>query len=347
MPELAPPTLHFARGVFASNIASTPPDTLLIAVLVNPVHVSVISKIPPTVHSTAQPGSPPVPVTISLSSPETNSSCVIQGRSTAFAVTLSLVVHEPAFSNVQPVAVTSVTKSKAPGPTVPSSVPVHLTAVPPLGAFKSDSKSEPTDLDLMLTGEVIAAPFNNHSGPANAAADPIAPIANRTTMARPNIFACFIVLNYSLSLEGWSTDFRWRSSFQVRGLRGRFLPPAGIPTGGTAFGTIPETIPCCQAQSRPMFLTRVHRLPRTHVEPGNPAQYSVPGLSEAPREGSAHSPGEDRPRPLVRPAADWWHSSSPTSALSPAIQRKTPDAPRRIWGMMQRIPSGSTPAGGW
>lgn len=152
-------------------------------------------KTPMTKHSTVQPGSPPVPETISLSPPETNSSSVFHGMSTAFMVTPLLASHTPFFpvSNEQTVGVIFVTSSLAPGPTLPSPVSLHRIAVAPPVAFKSDNKSSPTVLDLIVTGDVIGAPFNNHSGPANAAADPIAQTANAATRAGPNSFT-FLLL---------------------------------------------------------------------------------------------------------------------------------------------------------
>jgi len=198
MPEVALPRVQLAVSG-ASNVASTPSDTLIAnGAAAADVHVSWTLMIPPTVHSTLQPGFPPVPERGMCVFDPTVVKPVNQGRFTATAVTLSPAVQEPFLPdwNEQLVAVIELTAPIAPGPTVPLSVPVHSMATAPPVADKSASKSLPTDVELMLIGLVIGFPFDNHCK-ADADADATAEIANTATSARPMIFIRVIMCSFS------------------------------------------------------------------------------------------------------------------------------------------------------
>jgi hypothetical protein len=125
------------------------------------------------------------------------------------------------------------------------------------------------------------------------------------------------------------TGFRGDSSVQVRDPPGQSLAAFRYPDRRILqSGTIAKILPVCQAGSRPLFLTQPVGPPRP--VPSRVARPNIPfpeywrRVATTPHGGQC--PQHDGARPDACPFAVFQQA---TSVLSPAIQRNTPDTPRR------------------
>lgn len=144
------------------------------------------------------------------------------------------------------------------------------------------------------------------------------------------------------------TGIQRRSSFQVRDLRDRSLSPYRLPRRARLHsGPSQKPYPAVKGKVDPCFSLGVSGSPeRAPIRLGRPNSPFPENRRPSPR--APPDPSQtivcDRPPDIATHSRD---SNRPHPLFSPAIERETPDAPQRIWGMMEQIPSGSTPAGGW